>query len=90
MGLPLAVTVAPDPINTDWSLTYRLMYILEIHCRGSTVGELSKIKYDEDQIIISPLFFCISLNFLQKAIVQYTIFKTVLLYLLKNYLSNSL
>ena len=34
------------------------------------------------------LFICISLNFLQKAMVQYTIFKTVLLYLLKVYPSS--
>ena len=42
------------------------------------MAELSKLKYVEDEIIISPLFLCISLNFLQKAMVQYTIFKTVL------------
>ena len=45
--------------------------------------ELSKLTYVEDQIIISQLFLCISLIFLQKAKVQYTTFKTVLLYLLK-------
>ena len=39
----------------------------------------------EDSIIISPLFHCISLIFLQKAMVQYTIFKTVLLYLFNVY-----
>ena len=61
------------------------MYILEIRCRGSTVAELSKLTYVEDFIIISPLFLCRSLNFPQKAMVQYTIFKTVLLYLLKVY-----
>ena len=61
------------------------MYILEISCRGSTVDELSKLTYVEDQIIISPLFLCISLNCLQKAMDQYTIFKTVLLCLLKVY-----
>ena len=48
---------------------------------------LSKLTYVEDKIIISPLFLCISVIFLQKAMVQYTIFKTVLLYLLKVYLS---
>ena len=60
------------------------MLILEIRCRGSTVAELSKLAYVEDGIIISLLFLCISLNFLQKAMVQY-IFKTVLLYLLQVY-----
>ena len=63
------------------------MYILEIRYRGSTVAELSKLAYVPDQIIISPLFLYISLNFLQKAMVQYTIFKTVLMYILKVYLS---
>ena len=37
-----------SPINTDWSLTYRLMYILEIRWRGSMVAELSKLTYVED------------------------------------------
>ena len=60
-----------DPINTDWSLTCRYMHILEICCCGSKVAKLSKLMYVEDQIIISFLFLCISLNFLQKAIVQY-------------------
>ena len=60
------------------------MFILEIRCRGLTVAELSKLAYVEDGIIISLLFLCISLNFLQKAMVQY-IFKTVLLYLLQVY-----
>ena len=59
--------------------------MLEIRCRGSTVAELSKLKYVKDKIIILPLFLCISLNFLQKAMVQYTIFKGLLLYLLKVY-----
>ena len=49
------------------------------------VAELSKLMYVEDLIIISPLFLCISLNFLQKAMVQSNIFKTVLLYLSKVY-----
>ena len=61
------------------------MYILEIGCRGSTVDELSKLTYIEDKIIISPLFLCIFLNFHQKAMIQYIIFKTVLLYLFKVY-----
>ena len=34
---------------------------------------LSKLTYVEDEIIISPLFLCISVIFLQKARVQYTI-----------------
>ena len=58
------------------------MFIFEIRCRGSTVAELSKLTYIEDEIITSPLFLCISLNFLQKAMVEYTSSKTVLLYLL--------
>ena len=44
-----------------------------------------------DLILTEPSsepFLCISLNFLQKAMVQYTIFKTVLLYLLKVYPSS--
>ena len=54
--------------NKHGLVTYiRSMYIFEILCRGSTVAELSKVMYVEDQIIISPSFFCISLNFLQKA-----------------------
>ena len=60
-------------------------HILEIRCRGSTVAELSKLTYVEDELIVSSLFLCKSLNFLQKAMVQYTIFKTVLLYFLKVY-----
>ena len=28
------LSYSSDPINTDWSLTYREMYILEIRCRG--------------------------------------------------------
>ena len=48
-------------------------------------AELSKLTYVEDKIIISPLFLCISMSFLQKAMVQYTLFKTVLLYLFKVY-----
>ena len=44
-------------------------------------AELSKLMYNEDKLIISPLFLCISVVFLKKAMVQYTIFKTVLLYL---------
>ena len=43
------------------------------------------MTYVEYKIIISPLFLCISLNFLQKAMVRYIIFKTVLSYLLKDY-----
>ena len=50
-------------------------------------SELSKLTYVEDLIIISPLVLCISVIFLQKANVQYTIFKNVLLNLLKGYLS---
>ena len=50
------------------------MYILEIRCWDWA------FKTD-----ISPLFLFISVIFLQKAMVQYTIFKTVLLYLLKVY-----
>ena len=60
-------------------------YILEIRCRGSTVDALSKLMYVKDQLIISLLFLCISLNFLQKAMVQHSFFKTVLLYLLNVY-----
>ena len=41
-------TISSDPINMDWSLAYRLMCILEIRCRGSTVAELSKLTYVED------------------------------------------
>ena len=36
------------PINTDWSLTHRCVYTLEVRCRGSTVPELSKLTYVED------------------------------------------
>ena len=60
------------------------MYILEIRCRGSTADELSKLAYVDDYIIISLLFLCISLNLLQNAMGKYTIFKTVLLYLLRS------
>ena len=42
------ILLASDPINTDWSLTCRYMYIFEIRCRGSTVAELSKLTYVED------------------------------------------
>ena len=42
-----------------------------------TVPGLSKLTYVEDKIIISPLFLCIALIFLKRAMVQYTIFKTV-------------
>ena len=49
------------------------------------MAKLSKqtYMYVKNQIIISPLILCISVIFLQLAMVQYTIFKTVLLYLLK-------
>ena len=56
-------------------------YILEY----VVVPELSKLTYVEDSLIISPLFLCISVIFLQKAIAQYIIFKTVLINLLKVY-----
>ena len=52
-------------------------YIVEV--------ELSKLTYVEDKIIISPSFLCISVIFLQRAMVHYTILKTMLLYLLKVY-----
>ena len=61
------------------------MNLLEKGCRGSTEDELSKLTYIEVKIIISPLFLCIFLNFLQKAMVRYIIFKTVLLNLFKVY-----
>ena len=35
-GAAVYIYIYSDPINTDWSLTYRYMYILEIHYRGST------------------------------------------------------
>ena len=57
--------------------TGKCICILEICC--------SKLTYVEDRIIKSPIFLCISVFFLQKAMVQYTIFKTALLYLLKVY-----
>ena len=47
--------------------------------------EVPKLTYVEDKIIISPLFLCISVIFLQRAMVHYTILKTMLLYLLKIY-----
>ena len=47
-GNDLLLNISSDPINTDWLLTYRLMYILEIRCRGSTVAELSKLIYVEN------------------------------------------
>ena len=34
--------------NIAMPVLYRLMYILEICCRGSTVAELSKLMYVED------------------------------------------
>ena len=49
------------------------------------MAELSKLTYVEDKIIISLLFLCIALNFLQEAMVKYTIFNIVLSYLLKDY-----
>ena len=45
--------------------------------------EFSKLTNVEVEIIISPLFLCISVIFLQKAMAQYIILKTVLIYLLK-------
>ena len=48
------------------------------------MAALSKLANVEDQIII-PLFLCISLNFLQKAMIQYTVFENLLLYILKVY-----
>ena len=47
------------------------------------VDELLKLTYVLNNHIF--LFTGISLNFLQKAMVHYAIFKTVLLYLLKVY-----
>ena len=44
------------------------------------MAELSKLTYVEVQIIISPFFLCISVSFLQKAVVQYINLRTALLY----------
>ena len=46
------------------------------------VVELSKLTNINAKIIISPLFFSLSAIYLQKAMAQYIVFKTVLLYLL--------
>ena len=52
------------------------------------MAELSKLTHVDVYIIISPLFLCISVIFLQKAMAQNIIFKTVLLYLIKVYPSS--
>ena len=57
----------------DWSLTYRWKYVV-----------VAKLKINVFPPV-SPLFLCISVIFHQKAMVQFTIFTTVLVYFLKIY-----
>ena len=78
------IASSSGPINTDWSLTYRLMYILEIRCRGSTVGLIWYFTSHPHSFSyvgtgLSGLNQCLAQghNAVTPAMVPYTTFKTV-------------
>ena len=80
-------TIGADKLgpNIDWLVTD---IQVNVYIDGNTLSRLSFqnwliLKFKNHISIISLLFLYISVIFLQKAMVQYTLFKTALLYLLK-------